>query len=134
MNLMALPWTALMDMQPQRSHQIAWFVYGWIEREHVLNVTACADWWTRALGLSAAQLKVPSQIKGAVIVSLDEDSVAYDAGLRQGDVILEINRQPVKNADQATALCAKPESKVSLVKVWSRGGTRFIVVDESKAG
>lgn len=80
------------------------------------------------------QLKVPSQIKGAVIVSLDEDSVAYDAGLRQGDVILEINRQPVKNADQATALCAKPESKVSLVKVWSRGGTRFIVVDESKAG
>ena len=40
MNLMALSWAALMDMQPQRSHQIAWFVYGWIEREHVLNVDA----------------------------------------------------------------------------------------------
>lgn len=80
------------------------------------------------------QLKVPSQIKGAVVSSVEEDSVAYDAGLRQGDVILEINRQPVKNAEQATALCAKPESKVSLVKVWSRGGSRFIVIDESKAG
>lgn len=80
------------------------------------------------------QLKVPSQIKGAVVSSVEEDSVAYDAGLRQGDVILEINRQPVKDAEQATALCEKPESKVSLVKVWSHGGSRFIVIDESKAG
>ncbi|WP_395737065.1 DegQ family serine endoprotease [Prosthecobacter sp.] len=80
------------------------------------------------------QLKVPSNIKGAVVSSVEEDSVAYDAGLREGDVILEINRQPVKDAEQATALCAKPESKVSLVKVWSHGGTRFIVIDESKAG
>ncbi|WP_395751127.1 DegQ family serine endoprotease [Prosthecobacter sp.] len=80
------------------------------------------------------QLKVPSNIKGALVSSVEEDSVAYDAGLREGDVILEINRQPVKDAEQATALCAKPESKVSLVKIWSHGGTRFIVVDESKAG
>ena len=79
------------------------------------------------------QLKVPSNIKGAVVSSVEEDSVAYDAGLREGDVILEINRHPVKDAEQATALCAKPESKVSLVKVWSHGGTRFIVIDESKA-
>jgi len=63
------------------------------------------------------QLKVPSQIKGAVVSSVEEDSVAYEAGLRQGDVILEINRQPVKNAEQATALCEKPASMVSLVKV-----------------
>jgi serine protease Do len=80
------------------------------------------------------QLKVPSHIKGAVVSSVEEDSVAYDAGLRQGDVILEINRQPVKNAEQATALCEKPATMVSLVKVWSHGGTRFIVIDESKAG
>lgn len=33
MSLMGVPWTALLDMHPQRSHQIAWFVYGWIERE-----------------------------------------------------------------------------------------------------
>lgn len=61
MNLRGVPWTALLDMLPQRSHQIAWFVYGWIEREHVLNVTACADWWMRAAGISVAQLEGPQK-------------------------------------------------------------------------
>lgn len=57
MNLLGLPWIGWLYTQPQRSHQIAWFVYEWIEREHVLNVTACADWWTRAIGISADRSK-----------------------------------------------------------------------------
>ncbi|WP_428418429.1 hypothetical protein [Methylibium sp.] len=65
MSLMRMPWAALLDMQPQRSHQIAWFVFGWIEREQVLNVTACADWWMRAMGLSEAQLKAARQAVGS---------------------------------------------------------------------
>ena len=64
MSLMQMPWIALLDMQPQWSHQIAWFVYGWVEREHLLNVTACAQWWIRALGLSAAQAKASPQGSG----------------------------------------------------------------------
>ena len=71
MNLMGMPWTALMDMQPQRSYQVAWFVYGWIEREHVLNVTACADWWMRAAGISAAQLSAPSQRIGNTVLPIE---------------------------------------------------------------
>jgi hypothetical protein len=67
MSLMQMLWTALLDMQPQRSHQIAWFVYGWVEREHVLNVTACAEWWMRALGLSAAQAKAPREGTGKTV-------------------------------------------------------------------
>lgn len=80
------------------------------------------------------QLKVPSQINGAVVTQVEENSPAYDAGLRQGDVITEINHQAIQNAEQATAVCEKPTNKVSLVKIWSRGGSRFVVVDESKAG
>lgn len=79
------------------------------------------------------QLKVPSSIKGAVVTQVEEDSAAYVAGLRQGDVITEINHQVIKDAAQATEVCEKPVNKVSLVKVWSRGGSRFVVVDESKA-
>lgn len=67
MNLLGFPWMALMDMQPQRSYQIAWFVYGWVEREHVLNVTACADWWMRGMGLSTAQFKTSRQGVGNTV-------------------------------------------------------------------
>lgn len=62
MNLIVFPWSAPMAMQPLRSSQIAWFVYGWIEREHVLNATACADWWMRATGLAAARIQPSRQV------------------------------------------------------------------------
>lgn len=71
MNLMQMPWAALLDMQPQRSHQIAWFVCGWIEREQILNATACAGWWMRALGLSTPRLKTPRQGVGKTDQSVE---------------------------------------------------------------
>jgi serine protease Do len=77
------------------------------------------------------QLKIPARVKGAVITNVASDSAAAKAGIRPGDVILEINRQPVNSAGDAVELCAKTESKKSLVKIWSRGGTSFVVVDES---
>lgn len=61
MSLNGFPWAAMMAMQLQRSSQIAWFVYGWIEREHVLNATACADWWMRATGSAAARIQPSRQ-------------------------------------------------------------------------
>ncbi|HRH98902.1 MAG TPA: DegQ family serine endoprotease [Prosthecobacter sp.] len=111
--------------------------------EKVADATPAADKADDALhGVGVAdlnremreQLKVPSNIKGAVVTQVEEDSAAYESGLRQGDVITEINHQPIKDAEQATAVCEKPTNKVSLVKVWSRGGSRYVVVDESKAG
>lgn len=78
MKLMELPRTALMDLQPQRSYQIAWFVYGCIEREYVLNVSACADWWMRAIGISAAQLKAPWQSTGNTVPPVTPQVVVHD--------------------------------------------------------
>lgn len=78
MSLMPMPWTALLDMQPQRIHQIAWFVYGWVEREHLLNVTACAQWWIRALGLSAAQAKAPPQGPGNTGPQVEPPVLVHD--------------------------------------------------------
>ena len=57
-----------------------------------------------------------------------------EAGLKPGDVIHEINRKPVKNAEEAVVACEKPADKRTLVRVWSHGGSRYVVVDESKAG
>ena len=46
-------------------------------------------------------------------------------------MILEINKQPVTSAEDAVDLSAKAESKKSLLKLWSRGSTIFVVVDET---
>ena len=60
--------------------------------------------------------------------------MAYEAGLRPGDVIEEINRKPVASADEAVKLTEHAKEKVVLLKVWSHGGSHYMVVDESKAG
>ena len=80
MSLMPMPWTALLDMQPQRIHQIAWFVYGWVECEHLLNVTACADWWMRALGLSTAQVKASPQGTRNTGAQAEPQVMVHDSG------------------------------------------------------
>jgi hypothetical protein len=49
MNMVGMPWIALASLQPHRCPQFAWFLYGCIEREHVLNVTAFADWWMQEI-------------------------------------------------------------------------------------
>ena len=81
------------------------------------------------------QFHVPKEVKGAVITQVDPGSAAADVGLKPGDVIEDINRHPVKNADDAVRLTEKAASKKTLVRVWENGGSHYVVVDESnKAG
>ena len=84
------------------------------------------------------QFSIPSKIQGALVTQVDASSAAADAGLKEGDVILEINRQPVKSADDAVRLTSNAKDKITLLRVWSQNGgqvgSRYLVVDESKAG
>jgi Do/DeqQ family serine protease len=77
------------------------------------------------------QLGVPAGIHGAVVTQVDPASPSAAAGLQPGDVIEEINHQPVHSADEATKLTENPSSKKTLVRVWNKQGTRYVVVDES---
>ena len=79
------------------------------------------------------QLNIPKEVTGgALITEVDPNSAAAEAGLKPGDVIVEINRHPVKNAGDAVRLTENTKSKRTLVRVWENGGSHYIVVDESK--
>ena len=50
-------------------------------------------------------------------------------GLQPGDVIQEVNRKPVENAQQfADDMHAAPADKDILLLVWSKGGASYRVV------
>jgi serine protease Do len=76
-----------------------------------------------------AQLNIPATLQGAVVTEVNPDSTAYEAGLRSGDVIMEINRKPIKSAQDAVNQTRNGDQ--TLVKVWSKGGTHYVTVDES---
>ena len=76
------------------------------------------------------QVNVPSNVRGAVVTQVAPNSPAYEAGLRTGDVITEINHQAVNNAQDAISGTGKPTGSSTLVKVWSKGASHYLTVDE----
>jgi serine protease Do len=78
------------------------------------------------------QFDIPRDIKGVIVVSVDADSAAAKTGLREGDVIMEINKQPVETAKQAVDLTTKPANRRTLLLVWRENSRRYLMVDESK--
>jgi serine protease Do len=81
------------------------------------------------------QYEIPAHVKGVIIAEVDPNSAAYEAGLREGAVIQEIDRKPVKSAEEAVAM-SDLKGKSVLLRVWSGGGSHFVVVkpDNEKAG
>ncbi len=77
------------------------------------------------------QFNLPARLKGAMIANVEPGSAAAKAGLRAGDIILELNKQPVTSAADAVELSAKAEGKKTLLRLFSRGSTIFVVVDET---
>jgi len=80
------------------------------------------------------QMEVPEDITGALITEVAPGSAAEHAGLRSGDLIVEINRKAVRNAEDAVNLTSQPKDRVTLLRVWREGVTRYVVVDESEQG
>ncbi len=83
-----------------------------------------------------SQLRVPAHIRGALVTEVSSDSNSAEAGLQANDVIVEINRQPVTDAQDAVRLCRAARDEQILLKVWRRfgdlAGTRFLSVDNTK--
>src|SRR5436305_6265620 len=75
-------------------------------------------------------LNLSKDLKGAVIADIDSDSPAGKAGLREGDVIQEVNKQPVKTAKDLVAISKKlkPNDKI-LIRVCSQGRSGFVALE-----
>ncbi|MGA8439093.1 MAG: DegQ family serine endoprotease [Candidatus Sulfotelmatobacter sp.] len=74
------------------------------------------------------QLGLKSDVKGVVVDDVPDDSLAADAGLQRGDVIEQINRQPVNSVADYQRLIGQA-GKQTLVLLVNRGGnTTFMVI------
>jgi serine protease Do len=77
---------------------------------------------------TAQQLGIQTT-KGVVISGVKPDSPAADAGLQQGDVVLEINHNKVNSADEfATLARAAQKNKKSVLLLVQRGGATIYTV------
>ncbi len=76
------------------------------------------------------ELGIPRNVSGILVAGVDQDSAAYRAGLRPGDVITEISHTKIANLDQAQTALSKAPGKTVLLRVWNEGATRFVVVEK----
>ncbi len=78
---------------------------------------------------TARELGLHGKTQGVVVVNVEPDSQADRAGLAQGDVIKEINRQPIKSVrdyEKIASNLRKDESALLLIN--RRGSSLFITV------
>jgi S1-C subfamily serine protease len=74
------------------------------------------------------QFNVPKEVKGAIIVEVEAGSPAADAGIHEGEVVQEVGRQPVTNAQECVSASKKFTGDKVLVRVWGNNGSRYVLV------
>src|SRR5215470_16739678 len=76
----------------------------------------------------ALGIAVERNSKGLVITEVNPDSRAADAGLQQGDVILEVNRQAVQSVDELRSAVRRTTNRPVLLLVEREGRSLFVTV------
>ncbi len=76
----------------------------------------------------AENLGISGDIKGVVVSAVESGSSAEDAGLRRGDVILEVNREPVKDLPSYRKALKASKGKSVLFLVRRGDNTIFLAL------
>lgn len=76
----------------------------------------------------AERLGVDRKSKGAVVTSVREGSPAQEAGVREGDLILEVDRRPVATSDDAVGLLTQQRPGGHLLRIKRGEGALFLVL------
>jgi len=76
----------------------------------------------------ANRVGAPKGLRGVVIDEVSPDGRAADAGLQSGDVIEEVNRQPIRSVDQLRTAVRSGSNKPLLLLVSRQGNDIFVTV------
>jgi serine protease Do len=74
------------------------------------------------------QLGLNSDVRGVVVTEVPPGSSAEDAGLQRGDVIEQVDRQPVNSVSEYQRLIRQAGNKTMVLLVNRGGDTTFVVV------
>jgi serine protease Do len=75
----------------------------------------------------AGQLRLPAGASGALVENVEPFTPAAEVGLTRGDVIIEVNRQAVHSASDASRLLHQVQSgQIALVLLLRRGNQVFV--------
>lgn len=75
-------------------------------------------------------LELPEELTGVVVTEVEPYSRAARAGLRVGDIIQEVNRQPVKDAGGFERAVAQSAGRPLLLLVYREGSVFYLVIEE----
>ena len=80
----------------------------------------------------AEQLGYPRSSKGAVIIQVEQGSLAHAVGLRRGMLIVQADKKPVASAEalkKATAQASLQDGLLLLIRT-PQGGSQYVVIQE----
>ncbi|HEV2201513.1 MAG TPA: DegQ family serine endoprotease [Bryobacteraceae bacterium] len=79
---------------------------------------------------TAREMRLPASAHGVVVTDVEEGSTAWSAGLRQGDVIQEVNRKPVASVNEFDRALHNASGGNVLLLVNRNGFTQFIAIQK----
>ena len=77
---------------------------------------------------TAGRFGLDANDEGLLVTRVDEAGSAAEAGIRQGDLIQEVNRQPVKNVAEFSAAIQRSGAKPALVLIKRRNAVIYLTL------
>jgi serine protease Do len=78
----------------------------------------------------AREMRLPSSAHGVVVTDVEQGSAAWTAGLRQDDVVQEVNRKPVASVSEFDRALHNASGGNVLLLVNRNGFTQFIAIQK----
>jgi serine protease Do len=76
----------------------------------------------------ARQLRLPGNTRGVVVTDVEPGSAAEAANIQRGDVILQVNRQPIGNVDDLNRILNRLKDQDAQLLINRAGHTTYVIL------